>query len=255
MRGPSFGYGRRDVSPTRPGAELDFSRRSFLERSAATTIGLGTGSGPIAAGRTADPRARVKVIDCHAHLQHHSRSTWETDDRKLLDAADRLGIDQLCCSCLTPRRPATAEQFGECNRWVLEATKRFPERVLGYCYVNPGYTREAVEEIRRCVRDRGFIGIKLYNEYRCIEPVVFPIVELAIELGVPILHHAGHCHYVLPDQPRISDGGRLAELAGRYPEAMLDLRPHLRRRGLGVDDQGPPERAERLPRHQRQRSG
>ncbi len=163
----------------------------------------------------------MKVIDCHAHLQHHSRSTWETDDRKLIEAADRLGIDQLCCSCLTPRRPATAEQFRECNRWVLEATRRFPGRVLGYCYVNPGYTREALEEIRRCVRDRGFIGIKLYNEYRCTEPVVYPIVELAIELGVPILHHAGHLHYVLPDQPRISDGGRLAELAGRFPEAKL----------------------------------
>src|SRR5262249_28647832 len=109
----------------------------------------------------------------------------------------------------------------ECNRWVAEAAKRFPGRVLGYAYVNPGYTREAVEEIRRLVRDHGFIGVKLYNEYRCTEPVVFPIVELAIELGVPILHHAGHAHYVLEDQPRISDGGHLAELARRYPEAKL----------------------------------
>jgi predicted TIM-barrel fold metal-dependent hydrolase len=99
--------------------------------------------------------------------------------------------------------------------------KRFPGRVLGYCYVNPGHTREALDEVRRCVEDRGFVGVKLYNEYRCTDPVVFPVVELAIELRVPILHHAGHSHYFVADQPHISDGGRLAELSRRYPEAML----------------------------------
>jgi predicted TIM-barrel fold metal-dependent hydrolase len=161
------------------------------------------------------------VIDCHAHLHHHSSSAWKENDRKLIDAADKLGIDQLCCSILTPRRPATAEGFRECNQWAHEATKRFAGRVLAYCYVNPGHTQEALDEIRRCVGERGFMGIKLYNEYTCTEPVVWPLVELAIELGVPILHHAGHSHYFNTRQPRISDGGHLAELAGRYPEAML----------------------------------
>ncbi|HZW31289.1 MAG TPA: amidohydrolase family protein [Isosphaeraceae bacterium] len=221
MSGLSSDHRRRDAARAGSGAERHPSRRAFLGRSVAATVALGTSRPCPAAGRITDPPPRNKVIDCHAHLQHHSRWTWEEDDRKLITAADRLGIDQLCCSCLTPRRPATAEQFRECNRWVLEAMKRFPGRVLGYCYVNPGYTREAVEEIRRCVRDQGFIGVKLYNEYRCTEPVVFPLIELAIELGVPILHHAGHFHYVSPEQPRISDGGHLAELAGRYPEAKL----------------------------------
>ena len=172
----------------------------------------GASSGPLRAG---------KVLDCHAHLNHRSRSTWEADDRKLIEAADKLGIDQLCCSILTPRRPATAEGFQECNRWVADGMRRFPGRVRGYCYVNPGYEQEALEEIRRCVEDRDFVGIKLYNEHVCTEPAVFPIAELAIELNVPILHHAGHAHYVFDDQPRISDGGHLAELSRRYPEAKL----------------------------------
>jgi hypothetical protein len=206
------------------------TRRTFLKHSVATTVTLG-----IAAGRAADraesgqPAAhtgsdspsQTKVIDCHAHLDHRSRSTWEADDRKLIEAADKLGIDQLCCSILTPRRPATAEGFQECNRWVADGMQRFPGRVRGYCYVNPGYRQEALEEIRRCVEDHGFVGIKLYHEYTCTEPVVFHIVELAIELNVPILQHAGHAHYFLEDQPRISDGGRLAELSRRYPEARL----------------------------------
>jgi len=170
---------------------------------------------------SSDPQPKGKVIDCHAHLTHRSRPTWEADDRKLIEAADKLGIDQLCCSTLTPRWPATLDGFRECNRWTADGMRRFPGRVLGYCYVNPGYGREALEEIRRYVGEGGFIGIKLYNEYTCTEPVVFPIVELAIELGVPILHHASHSHYFVEDQPRLTDGGHLAELARRYPEAIL----------------------------------
>jgi len=204
------------------------SRRMLLKGSAAAVLGTaalasvrGAADEQAARGAMNGAQAEGKVIDCHAHLTHHSRSNWEADDRKLIEAADKLGIDQLCCSTLTPRWPATLDGFRECNQWTAEGMRRFPGRVLGYCYVNPGYGRESLEEIRRYVGDGGFIGIKLYNEYTCTEPVVFPVVELAIELGVPILHHASHSHYFVEDQPRLTDGGHLAELARRYPEAML----------------------------------
>jgi len=211
-----------------PASQPRVSRRAILKGSGVLALGAmamqlahGTAIEQSEAGTSNGLPHKGRVIDCHAHLTHRSRATWEADDRKLIEAADKLGIDQLCCSTLTPHRPATADGFRECNWWTDDGMRRFPGRVLGYCYVNPGYGREALEEIRRCVEDHGFIGIKLYNEYTCTEPVVFPIVELAIELGVPILQHASHSHYFVEDQPRMSDGGHLAELARRYPEAML----------------------------------
>jgi len=202
------------------------TRRDLLQTTAAAAGAALAGApallGPAAASEPAADKARPgPVIDCHAHLHHHGSSGWEDKDRRLIDAADKLGIDSLCCSILTSRRPAAAKDFCECNAWLAEAMRRFPGRVLGYCYVNPGWTREALDEIRRCVVDRGFMGIKLYNEYTCNEPVVFPIVELSIELRVPILQHAGHAHYVMTEQPRISDGAHLAELGARYPDARL----------------------------------
>jgi len=48
----------------------------------------------------------------------------EADDRKLIEAADKLGIDRLACSILTPKRPSTAEGFRECNQWMAEALRR-----------------------------------------------------------------------------------------------------------------------------------
>ena len=207
-------------------------RREFL--TAAAGIGL---SGAMAVGEsTADDKRKpaakktpqpetqktdVPVIDAHAHMFHRSRGNWKEMDRRLVEAADKLGIDQLCCSILTPKKPATAKGFVECNRWMADCMKRFPGRVLGYCYVNPTHAKESLEDIRRCVEGRGFMGVKLYNEHLATDKALFPIVELAIELRVPILQHAGHMHFFLKSQPNISDGSHIAELARRYPEAML----------------------------------
>ena len=41
------------------------------------------------------------------------------------------------------------------------------------------------------------------NEYWANEPVLFPLVELCIQLRVPILHHAGHTMWLSAPQPRI----------------------------------------------------
>ncbi len=164
------------------------------------------------------------VIDCHAHLTgEHTGITriWGRNDGALIAAAERVGIDVSCASILTTAMPAPLADFQECNRQMAAATRQFPGKVRGYCYVNPGYTREALWEIRHYVEEHGFMGVKLYNEYKCTDPILYPIVELAIELGVPILHHAGHPHRPIPQQPNISDSGDLAALAIRYPEAVL----------------------------------
>jgi predicted TIM-barrel fold metal-dependent hydrolase len=170
---------------------------------------------------TAASEARGKAIDAHGHLTHHSRTDWQETDRQIIEIYDKLEIHQGCCSILPPQRPATPESFRECNQWVYDAMRRFPGRVLGYAFVNPGYGKEAIEEARRCIESRGFFGIKLYNDYVASEPVVWPLVELAIKLRVPILHHAGHVTWLPAPQPRISDGAAFAEIAKRYPEAMI----------------------------------
>lgn len=202
------------------------TRRDFLETSAAATGAVLAGpslsgalAGP-AAQSTAGPDKKARVIDCHAHLSFRKSPDEPGNDLEVLDAADRLGIDQLCCSILC-KRPATVEGFRACNAALAAAIKRHPKRLLGYCYVNPERGREALDEIRRCMNQEGFIGVKLYNERVCTDAIVAPVVELAIELGAIILHHAGHSHVPIPSQPNISDGGHLAELGRRYPEARL----------------------------------
>lgn len=199
------------------------TRRCLLKGCATAAGAAFTGVDPLRASADAWTARgdRPLVIDCHAHLHPQSLPDYRERDRRLIEAADKLGIDQLCCSILTPRRPASVEGFRACNAWLVEAIRRFPDRILGWCYVNPEYSTEAVAEIHRYVEDHGFIGVKLYNECVSTDPVVFPVVERAIELRVPILHHAGHGHHPFPDQPNISDSGHLTELGRHYPEARL----------------------------------
>jgi predicted TIM-barrel fold metal-dependent hydrolase len=163
-------------------------------------------------------------LDCHSHVPGPGLFTGLTVDG-LIDIADRLEIDQLCCS-----RPVTSglpapDEVQACNDAVLESMRAYPDRILGYCYVNPGYGRESLQEIDRCLA-QGMIGIKLYRQYRANDPVVYPIIERAIELRIPVLWHAGNQTFLIrgelpPIDQNTSHAGHIAELARRYPEAML----------------------------------
>lgn len=160
-------------------------------------------------------------IDIHNHVCQ--------DLSALLEAGDRLGIDLFCCAFgaaasqrITRGNPGP-EAVKASNDEVIAAVRAHPDRIAGWCYLNPGYARESLAEMDRCIRGEGLIGVKLYNQYFMDEPVLFPIVERTVEWGVPLLIHAGKPSRAQDRaaQPRISDGTHIAALARRFPEAMI----------------------------------
>ena len=163
----------------------------------------------------------MRKIDCHMHVNGAGISWgWDHNDR-IIEAADALGIDELYVSIPVTRGMPDFARVRECNDAVLEAMGRYKGRLFGYCFVVPGH-RESLDEIDRCL-EAGMSGVKLYNQYRICDPVVFPILEKAIEEGVPVLEHAGRptTRDFLDQQPNISDAGHFVEAARRYPECML----------------------------------
>jgi uncharacterized protein len=168
----------------------------------------------------ADVRSQRK-IDSHNHVRQ--------DNTAIVRAGDVLGIELFCCAFGTVGHGAITrgnpdmDVVRAANDQVLAAMREFPGRIAGWCFLNPGYGQGSLDEMARCIRDGGMVGVKLYNQYRYNEPVLFPVVEQCIEWQVPILGHAGkQCHAErLKDQPRISNGEHFADLARRYPEAML----------------------------------
>ncbi len=162
-------------------------------------------------------------IDCHCHVANCAFGRWTNAD--LIEAADKLGIDKLICSTPFMRGHPKIEKMRECNNATYEAMKEYPDRIMGYAFVDPSYFAEAIEEVERCVNERGMIGVKLYNQYRADDPVVLPLIKKTAEMQIPVLLHAGHPFSIEEalkmGQPQISDGVHIATLARRVPNSIL----------------------------------
>ena len=108
----------------------------------------------------------------------------------------------------------TEEQVAASNSSTIDRIKCFPDRVAGYCYINPRHP-SALDEFRRGL-DAGLLGLKLWVATRCSDPVTFPIIEAAIAADVPMLVHTwDKATGNLPDESYPAD---MASLAARYPE-------------------------------------
>ena len=105
---------------------------------------------------------KFHAVDVHTHINmmpgkdYRALRTGET--LAMLADGDRLGIEKFCISLpyMTPK--VTPEEFRKGNDIVFEALK-LSRRYTGFCFIDPGYTREACDEIRRCVRDGGMAGV------------------------------------------------------------------------------------------------
>ncbi len=169
----------------------------------------------------------MRKIDVHNHIVDpvsRTDANWGRIEN-LIEAAEILGIEKLCCSRpITGGAMAEIAEVREVNDSVLAAMKRYPDRIAGFCFVQPGNGSAALDEIERCL-DRGMIGVKLYNQFKYTDPMVFPVAEKCIAKRIPLLGHSGHLTdpKTLALQPKTSDSLDFCQLSGRYPELMLVL--------------------------------
>lgn len=210
-----------------------WNRRTVLK-----TGGLLLGAGAISRARAADAPHKPDVglpkgwrglrkFDAHNHVfeaVQEPGGDWSRAEA-LIEAAEAMGIEKLCCSKpITGGKMASIDDVRAANDSILAAMKRYPDRIAGYCFVQPGNGPAALDEIERCL-DAGMIGVKLYNQFKYSDPVVFPVAERCADHRIPILGHSGHLTDArsLAAQPNISDSLNFCELSRRYPELMLIL--------------------------------
>ena len=83
----------------------------------------------------------------------------------------------------------------EANDYVIEAVRRFPLRLRGFCSVNPRWGSKAVEEeVERCAQ-AGLVGIgELHPDTQGFDlgdqATMAPLVDAAVQRAMPILTHA-----------------------------------------------------------------
>ena len=153
------------------------------------------------------------IIDAHCHIGiswlGHQRI--EYDMEKILEIYDKIGVDM---ACVNSWQISYDIEVG--NKEVYAITKKYPKRIIGFGILNPRDRKRALDDIKRCVNDYGFKGLKLHptaNRYMVDSTLVDPVIELANNYSLPILIHSdsgGFAH------PRM-----IGALAERHPEVKI----------------------------------
>jgi predicted TIM-barrel fold metal-dependent hydrolase len=158
------------------------------------------------------------AIDAHTHVFPVGRK-WLgkypvlTTPEMLIEEMDNNGFDKAIIV-------NTGSQIPEANRanndYVSGVVKKWPNRFIGFASVCPLAGEDALLEMERAIKELGLKGIKLYppHGYAIDSPIVFPVIEKAIKLRVPITIHSDfHSQFCTPYQ--------VARLASFYPEATI----------------------------------
>jgi hypothetical protein len=106
--------------------------------------------------------------------------------------------------------------FAQINKLSAEATKKYPKHFTGYVWLNPFDGGKAVNELRTSVKEWGCKGVKLHPLFQAFiadDPIVYPIMDEARKLKLPVAIHSGHPPFSLP--------WSIGELAEVYPDVTI----------------------------------
>lgn len=134
----------------------------------------------------------MKKIDAHSHVGSFGGwAGFSIDEDRLISLMDEYEIEKtILCSV-----------DNNTNEDTLHAFKRFSDRVLPLVYLNPHDGKKAVDMLNHYVNDCGFKGVKLNPlkmAYVADSEILYPIMERAEELDIPVFIHSGHPPYSLP---------------------------------------------------------
>jgi len=135
---------------------------------------------------------RGKYIDsdpCFAILYAEKNAKLTTAD-ELIDSMDKEGVD---ISVIVNIGWVTHELCVETNDYILESVARYPERLIGFCSVQPNSYDAAVAEIERCAKG----GMRGVGEIRpdmqlfdLSDELMMPIIEVLRKHKLILLTHA-----------------------------------------------------------------
>src|ERR1700747_1419237 len=110
----------------------------------------------------------MRIWDLHTHFPASGGATADKRAEALLRVADRMGIERLCLYMGFPwSQDPAPEKFRAENDQVLSVLPKWPDRLLGFVYLNPKYVEESLAELDRCVKDGPMVGVKLWVAQHC----------------------------------------------------------------------------------------
>lgn len=162
-------------------------------------------------------RGGLFVADAHTHIflepTRVYRRTLQFTEEDLVASMDRDGID-LAVVIARPSQHLGVDELRALHDRTAEAIARRPDRLTGFCWATPRLGASGVDEVRRCLRELGYVGIKLHpsqEQFNIDDDEVVPYAGLAREYGVPVTVHTQLA-------VRGSEPWRMLPLAESFPD-------------------------------------
>lgn len=130
------------------------------------------------------------IVDAHAHIGESRVFDLKFPEKALIDGMEEHGIDVSIVQPLIGPR-----SYREYHDDIADAAARYPGRIVGMTAFSPHIDRDDYfAEVERCVKELGFVGIKLHPFEMAVDPlsedggVAF---EAASAFDVPLMVHTG----------------------------------------------------------------
>lgn len=155
------------------------------------------------------------IIDGHTHLFTGFGNVPGMSAGDLADSLQSQGVNR---AVLFTVEGFLREDCRKYNDQIKAAAAQSGGFFIPFGTVNPRDGSAAADEMRRCAEELGMRGFKLHpwlQAFCASGTEMFPIVERAIDLKLPLLFHDG--------TPPYSTSLQVAYLARRFPEATIIL--------------------------------
>ncbi|QHT63307.1 amidohydrolase family protein [Paenibacillus lycopersici] len=155
------------------------------------------------------------IIDAHAHLG------WDSvfdEDFTLPELLDKHVTHGVTATILQPASCHDLDTVTTQHNRISEVMAAYPGQFYGMANPNPHLADAVYEsEVRRCVEELGFVGLKLHTFAHAVNPASrdgLKVFALARKLGVPVMVHTGAG---IP----FANPANLIDIALRYPDVNI----------------------------------
>lgn len=141
----------------------------------------------------------LPMFDSLRRWSHGSVGSLGVSLQSTIQAMDEAGVRiGMCCAWWGPQGPLLT------NDQVASYVRQYPKRLQGIASVDLHRPMEAVRELKRCVRELGFKGLRVVPWLWNLPPDdrrYYPLYATCIELGVPFCLQVGHTGPFCPSEP------------------------------------------------------
>ncbi len=180
------------------------------------------------------------IIDIHTHLWPKSEITeylveylqkrciwdeWYTalTTEGLLRVMDDNDIDLSVVSAVGLGLNTKNDYLENINHYVMNEIKKAPERLIGFCVVDPYGGKRSVQFLKRYIEEHDFKGLKLHPSIQSFFPNdkrTYPLYKTMEDYGLPVLFHSGAIG-IKPFRDKYSNPVHLDDIACDFPELKI----------------------------------